>query len=284
MKKLLLLSSVVLSMSLFVSIARSEEVKHIEDNSFLIEEAFNQEPGVVQHINAWNYMVNRKEWFYSFVQEWPVPDRLNQLSYTIPVSRVHERGTAHTGLGDVQLNYRVQAYDGPVAAFAPRLSLLFPTGDYKKGLGTGSVGIQVNLPLSVHLGRYFITHLNAGGTVTPKARYKNFIGRTDTYTPLDFTFAASIIWLAHQNFNLMLEGLCSSIESPDTYHGIKREYRYYINPGFRFAINHDSGLQIVPGLSFPVGFGSAKGDWGVLVYLSFEHEMWRMNNSDKTKQ
>lgn len=280
-----ILMSVQLAVVFFIlspaSFAWADDIKHIEDNSFLAEEAFNQESGVVQHISSWNYMINQKEWFYTFVQEWPVPNRLNQLSYTIPVSRIHERGTGYIGMGDVQLNYRLQAYDGPIAAFAPRVSLLFPTGDYKKGLGTGSIGVQVNLPLSVHLGRYFITHLNAGGTVTPKARYKSFIGRTNTYAPLNFSFAGSVIWLAHKNFNVMLEGICSSSETPGAYRGIVREYSYYINPGFRFAINHESGLQIVPGLSFPVGFGSARGDWGVLVYLSFEHEMWSTSSSVK---
>ena len=274
-KKLII---VMTAMAFFITapaIILAEDVKHIEDNSFLVEEAFNQEPGVIQHIQSWMYIYNAKEWFYTFTQEWPVPGQLNQLSYSIPVSRIHVYGTAGTGLGDVQLNYRVQAYHGAFVSFAPRLSLLFPTGNYKRGLGSGSIGIQANLPLSIHLGPYFITHLNAGGTVTPNARFLKEWRETVRYTTLNFFFGGSIIWLAHKNFNLMLEGLCTSNEVPGNLRGIMREYSYYVNPGFRFAINHESGLQIVPGLSFPVGFGSARGDWGVYVYLSFEHEAWK---------
>ena len=44
--------------------AQQEPIEVIEDNSFLIEEAYNQEPGVVQHI------------FQSRLQQWPEAARL----------------------------------------------------------------------------------------------------------------------------------------------------------------------------------------------------------------
>src|SRR5262245_46967893 len=43
----------------------------IHDNSFLVEEAYNQEHGVVQHINNFIYLAQTKSWAYSFTQEWP---------------------------------------------------------------------------------------------------------------------------------------------------------------------------------------------------------------------
>src|ERR1051325_5092878 len=60
----------------------------IEDNSFLIEEAYNQEPGVVQHIFNATYVNDPKNrgWTFSFTQEWPVFGQEHQLSYTIPSS------------------------------------------------------------------------------------------------------------------------------------------------------------------------------------------------------
>ena len=42
----------------------------VQDNSFLIEEAYNQEAGVVQHIL--NLQRADRDWFLSFTQEWPV--------------------------------------------------------------------------------------------------------------------------------------------------------------------------------------------------------------------
>lgn len=45
-----------------------------------------------------------------------------------------------------------------------------PTGQYKKGLGNGATGYQVNIPLSVDLADKWVSHWNAGATYTPKAR------------------------------------------------------------------------------------------------------------------
>src|SRR5262249_32007190 len=44
----------------------------IEDNNFLVEEAYNQEFGVVQHIQNFQRYWNSKDWIYTFPQEWPV--------------------------------------------------------------------------------------------------------------------------------------------------------------------------------------------------------------------
>src|SRR4051812_23844073 len=76
----------------------------IEDNSFLIEEAYNQDPGVVQFINLYQYSEASKEWMYSFTNEFPAPDETHQLSYTVPFTK---RGS-ESGIGDIALNYRYQ--------------------------------------------------------------------------------------------------------------------------------------------------------------------------------
>jgi hypothetical protein len=58
------------------------------DNSFLIEEAYNQDPGVVQHIFNGLYSFNRftgageKRVDLLFTQGWPVYGQTHQLSLT----------------------------------------------------------------------------------------------------------------------------------------------------------------------------------------------------------
>src|SRR6266508_4143081 len=133
----------------------------ISDNSFLLEEAYNQEPGVVQHISAWQRALRSAAWAFTFTQEWPVGTQTHQLSYTIPVQRTESPST--TGLGDAALNYRYQlrGAEEPVA-IAPRLSLLLPTGSSARGLGTGHVGVQLNVPVSVALAPWLVSHWNAG--------------------------------------------------------------------------------------------------------------------------
>src|SRR5689334_25190441 len=59
----------------------------IQDNSFLIEEAYNKEYGVVQHISTSTYFPESDDWAYSFTQEWPVPGVRHQLSYTLNTVR-----------------------------------------------------------------------------------------------------------------------------------------------------------------------------------------------------
>ncbi len=115
----------------------------IQDNSFLIEEAYNQEAGVVQHIFTYTRNVA------TFTQEWPVRGLTHQLSYTLPAQR---------GGGDALLNYRYQlAGDGNARlAVAPRLSLM----KRKRG----GYGFDANLPVSVAVNDRFVTHWNAGAT------------------------------------------------------------------------------------------------------------------------
>ena len=188
----------------------------IQDNSFLIEEAYNQEAGVVQHINT--LLRARRSWSYSLTQEWPLGGQRNQISFTLPIEQ---------GVGNAAINYRRQLTGlggGGAPAFAPRLSLILPTA------GAGSAGFQVNLPVSVMLTRDVVSHWNAGATL---ARAEETV----------YNGGASVIWLAHPAVNLMLEVVWA---------GTARSGETIVNPGLRWAHNL-GGLQVVPGISFPNG-------------------------------
>src|SRR5438046_5328199 len=73
------------------------------DNSFLVEEAFNQEAHIFQNILNWQRDRDGL-WNLSFTQEWPLGGITHQFSYTLPFSG----GDGSTRLGDVLLNYRYQ--------------------------------------------------------------------------------------------------------------------------------------------------------------------------------
>src|SRR5258708_2637285 len=81
----------------------------LQDNSFLVEEAYNQEAGVVQNILNATYDRKTHGWLLTFTQEWPVPDQTNQLSYAVPYTFAGRPGDP-SGVGDVFLNYRYQAF------------------------------------------------------------------------------------------------------------------------------------------------------------------------------
>lgn len=241
----------------------------IEDNSFLVEEAYNQERGVVQHISTFHRSAGTGQWVYTFTQEWPLRGRTHQLSYAVPLAHNNDSPAGGTGLCDIALNYRYQigAAENDVLALSPRLTLLLPTGASRRGLGSGGTGIQLNLPVSVTLPARFVAHSNAGMTYTPRAR-DSFGNRAATGS---YTVGQSVIWLAHPKLNLMLESSWTSAQEVTGPGRTDRGTELLLSPGVRAAIDFPSGLQVVPGLAFPFGIGSSRGERAVFAYLSFEH-------------
>ena len=225
----------------------------IADNSFLIEEAYNQEAGVVQHISAFSRPDGGGAWDYAFTQEWPLGGMTHQLSYTLPV--VNPEGGPGTGIGDIALNYRYQlvareSADGATAVHvAPRVSLLLPTGSESKGRGTGEIGVQANVPVSWVVNPVLVTHWNAGMTVASSSAV--------------FNLGASAIYRLRRSVNLLVEAVWLE---PD---GV------YVNPGIRWAHDFASGLQIVPGVAYTVAIGPDAGRDALFLYLSFEHPFSR---------
>jgi hypothetical protein len=251
----------------------------IQDNSFLIEEAYNQDYGVVQHINNFTYLAQSKSWVYSFTQEWPVdPAPKNQLSYTLLALHAPVIGSG-IGFGDVALNYRYQLVGGgdTRVAVAPRFSLLLPVGDSVLARGAGGVGFQTNWAMSVVVNKQLTTHWNAGATVVPNG--KDTSGdRAATYA---YNLDNSLVWTLRPRFNALLETVFIRAENVSGPVHTQWSDQLLLNPGIRWAYNFSSGLQIVPGISMPVGVGPSSGEKGVFFYLSFEHPYRKIPRKEK---
>ena len=245
--------------------AAGAESAPIQDNSFLIEEAYNQEARVVQHISAWSRFAPGGGWLYAFTQEWPAFGQSHQLSYTVLVLQREPGSGVVRGLGDLLLNYRYQwlGRGGERVAVAPRLSVVLPTGDPDRGLGAGAAGAQLNFPTSVTLARAWVAHSNAGAT---------WIGESDAREALlGVNLGQSVVWLARPAVNLLLELAWDRFEALGNAAGDDREEHLFLSPGIRWAHDFESGLQIVPGIAAPIGLGASPGENAVLLYLSFEH-------------
>jgi hypothetical protein len=270
--KLLVLSLASVWLLSFNGYAQSEKIDlfspAIEDNSMFIEEAYNQEERVVQHISNLIFLPNLRDNFScAFTQEWPAFGMKHQLSYTLLYNSFN-KGT-NNGFGDVMINYRYQlSYKRSFAACSPRLSLIIPTGNKDKGLGSGSWGLQVCLPISKRWTNRFINHFNAGTTWLFKVKD----AEVNYGKPLISYFAGiSSIWLVSEKFNLMLECLNNVNANPGLNNKADYVNQTIIAPAFRYAININK-LQIVPGLSVPVSIEkNSKTEVGALLYLSFEH-------------
>jgi hypothetical protein len=178
---------ICLSPASLVAAQRERPIDVIEDNSFLIEEAYNQEPGVVQHIFTAHYNNDsrRRGWEFSFTQEWPIVSQNHQFSYTIPSYHLVENGDRQNGVGDVLLSYRYQLLeeDGNKFAFAPRFSLILPSGSRKRGTGDGVVGYEWQLPFSTKVTGQFALHANLG--LIYQARWKRSLRSIPPSTSYD---------------------------------------------------------------------------------------------------
>ena len=231
----------------------------IVDNSFLVEEAFNQDARVFQ--NIFTFMRTSSGWEAVFTQKWPVPGLRHQLSYTIPLE--HDQGTA---IGDVRLNYRFEVLSETAAipACAPRLTVLLPSGDVHPGLRRGGVGWEFNVPFSKRA-RDFYFHWNLGGTYLPRTGSS----ATDVPAPTTPSLAGSVVWRTQSMVNVMLEVLALFPETFETGETSVREKVVTVSPGFRRGWNVGDS-QIVVGVAAPLTFEGGEKRLALFVYASYE--------------
>jgi len=240
--------------------AETDNPFKIADNSFLVEEAFNQERGIFQ--NIFGAVRSGGQWASSFTQEWPAPSMTHQLSYTLSFAD----GGSGFGAGDTLINYRYQALEeGPGRpAFSPRASLVLPTGSVSEARGNGSYGLQVNLPVSKRRGAIY-WHGNAGFTWLPRAEATGSSERANLLSPF---VAGSTIYALRPMFHLMLEQVLVFDQS---YDGVERSRNtsYTLSPGVRGGWNLGEA-QLVGGVALPITWESGESNTGVFFYLSYE--------------
>lgn len=247
----------------------------IEDNSFFVEEAFNQQKGVVQFISTCYFTkIRQGDMAYSFTHEIPLKGVKHQFSYTLNYSVFPSLLPNGHGLGDIMVNYRYElSGKNNWALITPRLSLIMPTGDANKSLGSGAWGTQVNLPVSKMISNKLVTHYNAGFTFLRDAHHS----LADTPTQDDFIrqdlthfhAGASIIWMVSNRLNGMLEYMSSFNDQFDAVGKVSKQHEMLVNPGIRYAFQAGKS-QIVPGISLPIAWQEDQSTTGLFFYLSIE--------------
>lgn len=248
---------IVLTLLAQAPAAPAQEPFKIADNSFLVEEAFNQEARIVQNIVNWSRQ--NGDWLLTYTQEWPAPGIRHQLSYTIPFDGA--------GIGDAYLNYRMQVLEeGPGRpAFAPRISAIVPTGR-----GPSSPGLQTNLPFSKQRGDWYF-HWNGGLTWVRAPEHVSLV------TP---ALAGSAIYRLQPMVHLMLESVLSfdqrvvaaTPSSPASTSSVERErgHTFTLSPGARGGWNLGPETQIIIGAAVPVSWSDGKASAGIFGYFSYE--------------
>ncbi len=243
-----------------VAVAQAPEPFEIMDNSFLVEEAFNQEAGIFQNILT---MTNaRSGWEIGFTQEWPVHSMRHQASFTLPFAGAG----GQQRVGDLQLNYRYQLLtEAPGRpAFSPRLSVILPNGD------RGAVGWQINLPLSKQVGDFYL-HANGGATWFPHVEGLPAPsgGGSVELALLTPHVSGSVIYRVRPMFNLLVEGVFESVESLVSTRDTGREGTVTLSPGARGGWNFGEH-QMILGVAVPLTWTGGTTETAVFGYLSYE--------------
>lgn len=235
----------------------------ITDNSLLVEEAFNQEPGVFQ--NIFGFVHNGSSWDAAFTQEWPLGTMTHQFSYTVPFASL----AGQRGVGDIQIHYRYQAITEGAgrAAFSPRFTVILPSGSTDKNLGSGAVGWQVNLPFSKQRNDLYF-HWNGG--FTHLAAVDSGAVPTEHVSLFTPHLAASGIWRIRPMLNALVENVfewAHEVEGPGT---TGRTAVFTVSPGARGGWNLGDH-QLIVGLAAPLTWREgAAMDAGAFAYLSYE--------------
>jgi hypothetical protein len=165
-------------------------------------------------------------------------------------------------------------------AFAPRFSLVTPTGDASKGFGHERLGYEINLPFSKIVSERVTLNFNAGGALFPDVNDRDL---------WNYNLGGSVIYAVSRDFNLMLEAVAfweedvadfaeilpASATTNKASATIDRTVTALFSPGARYAFNLPNDLQIVVGAAAPIGLTSDSPDWGLFFYLSFEHPFVR---------
>lgn len=272
-----------------------EGPKHIRDNGQLVEEASNQEAGVVQHIFNWvtlwdfNARGRTRDFGFSYTMELPLGSQKHQFSFTTLFltsfdDPVGGPVTQQGDVGDTLLNYRYQLLgegDEPLWC-APRFSLILPTGDERFGQGKGQLGYLFNLPISWY-GETFDFHFNLGGILIPGVSLPldapgQATPRRDLRT---VNLGGAVYWKPKENLHFFVETLALWLEDINDLGRRESQNQLFLNPGFRYAICQLDQVEWVIGVGVPIGLTRDTPDIGVFAYMSVEHDFCKKKKEKK---
>ena len=260
--------------------AEPRPIDGFSDHSFLLEEAYNQERGEVQHTFKAVYTKDfrRRGWSFKFEQEWWLFTEDHQVAFSIPFSHLREEGERQRGVGDIQIEYRYQlTEEGPnIPAVAPQFTLILPTGNRDKGTGNGVVGYEWSIAASKKVASRLALHANLGLTFLPKVRVP--LDDDQRLSPkrslVSYDVGASVVLALSSNIHMLLEWVGEFEEEINNEGKSERVFKAILSPGIRAAVINRDGLQTVLGVGIPIGVTGPADNYGAFLYFSVEHKLF----------
>jgi hypothetical protein len=251
-----------------------------DDNSFLVEEAYNQNRGEVQHIlnTVYSNDFKRRGWSFNFEQEWWLFTEDHQVAFSIPFFHLREEGERQRGVGDIQIEYRYQLTEEGlnIPAVAPGFSLILPTGNRDKGTGNGVVGYEWSIAASKKVASRLALHANLELTYLPKVRAR--LDDDQRLSPkrslVSYDVRASVVFALSSDVHMLLEWVGEFEEEINDKGKKERDFKALLSPGIRAAVINKDDLQTVVGVGIPIGVNGPANNYGVFLYFSVEHNLF----------
>lgn len=254
-------------------------------SSFLLEEAYNQSPGVAQHrlrsrLSTDHQDEGARALELTVAQEWPIGSERHQLSWELPWSGEYDAKDRWepccSGVDDLRINYRYALLleDPDFPALTPRFTVIVPTGDEKTGHSNGEIGFGFGVPMSKEAGPFSL-HANTAIEWTPGVSPELAIGvRARERDVIRLAMGGSAILILHPRMQPMVEVLSTWGDEIEDTGLVRRTRETFVSPGLRWGTPLGGG-NVVLGFAAPIGVGEESPPWSALLYFSFEHAFRR---------
>ena len=254
---------IVLLLSSFTALA-------VVDNSFLLEEAYQQPSGTYQFIQTYQTAFKKGSGYdYGFALEAPITDLVHQFSFSGTRSRSED--VSHGSMSDITINYRYQPYNRDGKLVTERFGLILPTGRVDQGSGRGVLGFEFMQAATIIFSERWANHWNLGVSLFPRAKFSDTQKRT---TLTEVKAGTSWVYFLQDDINLMMELFLETEQTLNEDNEQETEMSVTLSPGIRFGKSYDwKEMEVVPGFGFPVQFAESNTDVGMILYLSFEPKL-----------
>lgn len=252
-------------MVVFLVLLTSLAHAYIEDNSFLLDEAYNQDIDMYQTILRHQNQLVSDETESTFEFEVPMTAE-HQLSIEIPLFKEHR--SFETKPGDTLLLWQIVTSNNVKSRSVDRLGFVVPTGDVDQETGYGVPGVQYLKALSIELGRNWQNHWNFQYQLQPNGK----AGGTEVTQNVHIgTLGSSVAYYINDHCDFLFETMYKHRKRPRFGGKIRSLNELYLNPGFRFEKRLEwNQTKMVPGISLPIEVLNERTDFGFMLYLSFE--------------
>lgn len=276
---------IVIMLSVAASVTQADE-HEFEGQQFLFltEDAYTQEEGEwqVSFVSQYSERKRSKEgdekkqkdrWQWITEIEYGLTDRL-QFEVGIPFAHVDKKTTedgttthlSETGISDIETGMRLKLFDEDQSKWwsstvSAGFGIAWPSGRWRKDLGTDRFGWETNLAMSKTSERWAY-HLAGGFGMVDGAREQGESGQTDIES---FEVAGALVYRPAAELDILCE-LFAEFEEEKSGAGKSHETEFYVAPGFGYEWfeNFDVGMSV------PIGLTDDSYDWQIMLKVQYE--------------